>query len=203
MPPSGAGSRPRRGAPRGYSADAPPTPGPRRYHVLEDAPFELAQCFWKIFDTKCVEEDDASWRDALSSTALFLALSDHEPGVPDMMHRVLAAAGEKLDRLPLAKHLLKLFTTPEIVAYRRPRGKRRARRSWAPSRGRRQRFDDSSEMAFVSPPRFVRELSASRPRRRRDPSASQPRRRAVLSKNNARTSAQPRASAGARVPSGR
>ncbi|KAH8093530.1 hypothetical protein JL720_4666 [Aureococcus anophagefferens] len=72
------------------------------YHVLEDEPFELAQDFFAIFSTKCVLDDEAAWRDALSSTAIFLALSDHAPGVSDMMHRVLAdaAAAPKLDALP-------------------------------------------------------------------------------------------------------
>ena len=89
------------------------------YHVLEDAPYDLAQNFWAIFNTKTVQEDDASWRDALSSTALFLALSAHAPGVSDMMHRVLAdeQAKPKLELLPTARHLLTLFTTQEIVAY--------------------------------------------------------------------------------------
>ena len=89
------------------------------YHVLEDAPFDLAQNFWAIFNTKTVQDDEASWRDALSSTALFLALSQHAPGVSDMMHRVLAdaTASPKLEKLPTAKHLLTLFTTQEIVAY--------------------------------------------------------------------------------------
>jgi 26S proteasome regulatory subunit N5 len=89
------------------------------YHVLEDAPFDLAQNFWSIFNTKTVQDDEASWRDALSSTALFLALSQHAPGVSDMMHRVLAdnVAAPKLEKLPTAKHLLTLFTTQEIVAY--------------------------------------------------------------------------------------
>ena len=89
------------------------------YHVLEDAPFDLAQNFWAIFNTKTVQDDEASWRDALSSTALFLALSQHAPGVSDMMHRVLAdaTAAPKLEKLPTAKHLLTLFTTQEIVAY--------------------------------------------------------------------------------------
>ena len=58
----------------------------------------------------------ASWRDALSSTALFLALSQHAPGVSDMMHRVLAdaTASPKLEKLPTAKHLLTLFTTQKL-----------------------------------------------------------------------------------------
>ena len=32
------------------------------YHVLEDAPFDLAQNFWAIFNTKTVQDDEASWR---------------------------------------------------------------------------------------------------------------------------------------------
>lgn len=92
------------------------------YHVLEDEPFELAQDFFAIFSTKCVLDDEAAWRDALSSTAIFLALSDHAPGVSDMMHRVLAdaAAAPKLDALPTSKALLALFTTDEIIAYPMP-----------------------------------------------------------------------------------
>jgi len=89
------------------------------YHVLEDAPAELAKHFWAIFDTKCVQDDDASWKDALSSSVLFLALSEFAPAVSDMMHRVLrdTSAAAKLDALPTAKALLKLFTTHEIIAY--------------------------------------------------------------------------------------
>jgi len=87
------------------------------YFVLEDAPFDLAECFHKIYETPCVQEDDQSWRDALSSTALFLALAEHGPGSSDMMHRVRRDAAAKLAELPLAKTLLTLFTTPEIMAY--------------------------------------------------------------------------------------
>ena len=87
------------------------------YHVLEDAPAELARHFWAIYSTKCVRDDGPAWRDALSSTALFLALSEFAPGVSDMMHRVAAAARDDLDKLPTAKALLKLFTTDEIIAY--------------------------------------------------------------------------------------
>jgi len=89
------------------------------YHVLEDAPAELAKHFWAIFDTKCVQDDDASWKDALSSSVLFLALSEFAPDVSDMMHRVLRdpSAAAKLEQLPTAKALLKLFTTHEIIAY--------------------------------------------------------------------------------------
>ncbi|KAJ1453643.1 hypothetical protein M885DRAFT_582842 [Pelagophyceae sp. CCMP2097] len=89
------------------------------YHVLEDEPYELAQCFWAIFSTKCVQEDEGQWTEALSTTTLFLALSEHAPQVQDMMHRVLAneASKSKLDLLPTSKAVLKLFTTDEIIAY--------------------------------------------------------------------------------------
>ena len=94
------------------------------YHVLEDEPFELAQDFYAIFSTKCVLEDDAAWSDALGTTAVFLALSEHAPGVSDMMHRVLndKDAADKLGKLPTAAALLKLFTTDEIIAYPLPDG---------------------------------------------------------------------------------
>ena len=69
---------------------------------------------------KTVQDDEASWSDALSSTALFLALSQHAPGVSDMMHRVVAdaTASPMLEKLPTARNIfLTLFTTQEIVAY--------------------------------------------------------------------------------------
>ena len=60
------------------------------YHVLEDEPLELAQDFWAIFSTKCVLEDETAWKEALSATCLFLALSENSPMSKDMMHRVLS-----------------------------------------------------------------------------------------------------------------
>lgn len=87
------------------------------YHVIDDAPFDLAEDFWAIFETKCVLEDEPLWKEALSSTALFLALSEHSSQSSDMMHRVLLLQDAKLKQLPAFHAALKLFTCDEIIAY--------------------------------------------------------------------------------------
>ncbi|KAJ8602263.1 hypothetical protein CTAYLR_003651 [Chrysophaeum taylorii] len=90
------------------------------YHAREgdEAPFDLAQHYWAIYKTKCVSEDPTQWRDALSSCAIFLVLSDYSPAVSDMTHRVLASEKQKLAECPPGiSKALELFVRREIIAY--------------------------------------------------------------------------------------
>ena len=88
------------------------------YHTREREPFELAQHFFAIYSTPCVSDDEPQWREALASCVLFLALSPHTNHQADMMHRLVA--DERLEQLPAFHATLKLFTTPEIIAYPTP-----------------------------------------------------------------------------------
>lgn len=89
------------------------------YHSREgdEAPFELAQHYWAIYKTKCVQEDPVEWHAALASCAIFLVLSEHSPSSSDMTHRVLASEEQQLAECPAAKRALELFTRDEIIAY--------------------------------------------------------------------------------------
>lgn len=87
------------------------------YHSLENDPFELAQHYFAIYSTKCIEDDENERQTALASSAIFLVLSEYSPASSDMTHRILASESSRLDECPEAKRCLQLFVRDEIIAY--------------------------------------------------------------------------------------
>jgi len=83
----------------------------------EAAPFDLAQAYYNVYDTPCVKDEPKLWKDALSSCALFLVLSDHSPMVQDMQYRVLQADKDKLKAIGKGEFydLVNLFVKKEII----------------------------------------------------------------------------------------
>jgi len=92
------------------------------YYMHEKDAFELANAYYELATTPCVEEDNSDgltgWKFHLKACVLFLILSKHTNHQSDMLHRV---AGEKrLPKLPEWKQTIGLFTTPEIIGFPLP-----------------------------------------------------------------------------------
>jgi len=85
------------------------------YHSHEVDCWEVCQCFFKIYDTKTIKQDDASWKTALASCITFLVLSKFDNHQSDMMHRLIQLKDVKL--LPSFYQILSKFTTKEVIAF--------------------------------------------------------------------------------------
>ena len=68
------------------------------YDTHEKSPFELAQHWFKIYDTQCVKDDEAQWTEALQATVLFTLLSPRTAPQASMLARL--AKDARLEKLP-------------------------------------------------------------------------------------------------------
>jgi len=81
-----------------------------------DAAYELAQHYWHIYDTPSVQADTNLWSEALTSSAIFLMLSEHSPQLQTMTHTVLQKDDLAQISNALFKKFLQLFVREEIIS---------------------------------------------------------------------------------------
>ena len=83
------------------------------YYTQEKNPWEISQCYYKIYNTQETKDNEETLNDSLTSCIIFLILSKYDNHQSDMMHRLkLLKDVEKLDTF---KSVLTLLTTMEIV----------------------------------------------------------------------------------------
>ena len=85
------------------------------YHMHEQNAWEVAQCYYKIYDTSITKADSLLYNNAIESCVVFLVLSKYDNHVSDMMHRLKLLDEVKDNKLAINN--LTLFTTIEIIAF--------------------------------------------------------------------------------------
>jgi len=78
---------------------------------------EVAKCYNAIFGTKNAQADEALWKPALTSYAIYLALAIFDNEQHDMLNRLYTMEAKKLDKVPAFKQLLKIFLTKELAPW--------------------------------------------------------------------------------------
>ena len=86
-----------------------------RYYTVERDALELAKAHAEIYNSEGVRADEAKWKEALSSTALYIALSPFDNHQMDMLHRTIK--DKRLPQLPVYHELLLLFRRREIIQW--------------------------------------------------------------------------------------
>eukprot|EP01104_Vermistella_antarctica_P003921 TRINITY_DN142_c4_g1_i1.p1 TRINITY_DN142_c4_g1~~TRINITY_DN142_c4_g1_i1.p1 ORF type:complete len:524 (+),score=163.72 TRINITY_DN142_c4_g1_i1:202-1572(+) len=84
-------------------------------YTHEDRYLDICQCYQKIYDTPCIQEDPIQWKEALRRVVVFVALSPHDNMQSDLLFKI--ALDKKLIELPKYKGLLKYFATLEIMRW--------------------------------------------------------------------------------------
>lgn len=85
------------------------------YHRIDKDAFELAKDYHAIYLTSTVQQDDKQWKEALSNTVLFLALSPYSMEQKDMLHRI--RLDSNLESLPACLSTIDLLLAKEIISY--------------------------------------------------------------------------------------
>ncbi|KAJ1974143.1 proteasome regulatory particle subunit [Dimargaris verticillata] len=78
---------------------------------------DICKYYREIYDTPCVQADEAQWKSALQSVVSFIVLAPYNNEQSDLIHRI--SADVQLNKLPLYKQLLKNFTTTELMKWSR------------------------------------------------------------------------------------
>eukprot|EP00467_Chlorarachnion_reptans_P008474 CAMPEP_0114507630 /NCGR_PEP_ID=MMETSP0109-20121206/12123_1 /TAXON_ID=29199 /ORGANISM="Chlorarachnion reptans, Strain CCCM449" /LENGTH=453 /DNA_ID=CAMNT_0001686417 /DNA_START=53 /DNA_END=1414 /DNA_ORIENTATION=- len=87
-----------------------------QYYKHEGAYFDTCKCYHAVMLTKSKAKDMDGLKEALKMTVLYLVLSPYDSEVSDMIHR-LKAVQKELKLLPLARALVYLFTTNELIPW--------------------------------------------------------------------------------------
>eukprot|EP01084_Bolivina_argentea_P283999 486565_1 len=88
------------------------------YHMQKEDAFELSKCYYAIFDTASIREDPSKWKSALFAAGVLLILSPYSNEQNDMLVRMAALPEiSKEDGMESFNKLMKLFTSPEIIAW--------------------------------------------------------------------------------------
>lgn len=80
-----------------------------RYWLHEKKFLDVAKCTLAIFNTPSVKEDEAKWKEALTSYCIFLVLSPYDNEHDDMLHKLDTMEGKKLEKIPVYKNLINIF----------------------------------------------------------------------------------------------
>jgi len=87
-----------------------------QYYEHERDFFQTCKCYHAILMTKTVGEDEKESVKALRMAVLYLVLSPYDSEVSDMIHR-FNIMQKKLLLLPMAKNLVEMFTTSELIPW--------------------------------------------------------------------------------------
>lgn len=83
------------------------------FHVHKGDYLEVCQAYREVYNTKCIQDDEQEWKDALTHMVLYAALSPFDSDVSDILHRTMAE--KKLAKLPVCHRLLTALTTQELI----------------------------------------------------------------------------------------
>jgi 26S proteasome regulatory subunit N5 len=68
-----------------------------------------------LYDTKSIKENDTEWQTVLAHIVVFIILSPFDNEQSDLIHRIKADGA--LDKIPMLRDMLKLFTTKELMRW--------------------------------------------------------------------------------------
>eukprot|EP01071_Lankesteria_metandrocarpae_P003264 Lankesteria_metandrocarpae@DN2859_c0_g1_i2.p1 len=87
------------------------------YHHGDSSYIDIAKALFAIFHTPQVQQDPATWRQALESYALYLLLAEHSNEQSDLLHKLISIEEKKLKELPIIRQLLKEMTTAVLISW--------------------------------------------------------------------------------------
>jgi len=88
-----------------------------RYWLHEKKYLDVCKCYLAIFNTPSVQADEPRWKSALTAHVLYLTLAQYDNEQDDMLHKLDQLEAKKLDKVPVFKHLIKIFLRKEIAAW--------------------------------------------------------------------------------------
>jgi len=88
-----------------------------KYWIHEGNFLEASKCYLCIFNTKCVQDDEALWKEALTGHCVYLILAPFDNEQADMLHKVNTVQAKKMAKVPAFESLVKIFIRQEIVAW--------------------------------------------------------------------------------------
>mmetsp|Transcript_20848 Transcript_20848/g.30908 ORF Transcript_20848/g.30908 Transcript_20848/m.30908 type:complete len:458 (+) Transcript_20848:15-1388(+) len=88
------------------------------YDSHEKDSFSLAKDYHSIYDTPSIKEKEEAYLSALKSCVVYVVLSNFSNEQQDMLHRI--ALYPELEKIPIFKSLVDLFTTNQIIQYPLP-----------------------------------------------------------------------------------
>jgi len=88
-----------------------------QYWLHEKKFLDVSKAYQSIFNTKCVQEDEAKWKEALTAHALYLTLAPYDNEQEDMLHKLDTLEAQKLDKVPVFQQVVKIFLRKEIAAW--------------------------------------------------------------------------------------
>lgn len=86
------------------------------YYTHEKMYFDVCKSYHAIFNTKTVQDDEKKAPEALQKAVMYLVLSPYDSEVSDLISRIKILQ-KKLSQVPMAKYLVELFTTQELIPW--------------------------------------------------------------------------------------
>lgn len=85
------------------------------FHSREQDCYEICQCYLKMLEAPMVLSNEDLRAEMINHCAVYLVLSPHDNQVADLLARLLARKEVNETKANLAKQLLTLFTTKEVI----------------------------------------------------------------------------------------
>lgn len=76
---------------------------------------DICQYYQAVYETESINTDETKWKLALTNIVFFIVLSPYDNLQSDLIHKI--SLDSNLDSLPLAKDIIKSFTTPELMRW--------------------------------------------------------------------------------------
>jgi 26S proteasome regulatory subunit N5 len=85
------------------------------YHMQYNHYLDICKAYKEIFNTPSVQADSAQWKQALTKTVMFLAMSPFDSEVSDLLHRLKTE--KKVEEMPILQGVLGQFTADELMRW--------------------------------------------------------------------------------------
>jgi len=87
------------------------------YYLHEKMFLDVSKSYQSMFKTAKVQEDEQRWKDALTSHAIYLCLSQFDNEQSDMLHKLDTTEVKKLEKVPAFQQLVKTFIRDELASW--------------------------------------------------------------------------------------
>jgi 26S proteasome regulatory subunit N5 len=88
-----------------------------KLNLHEGKYLEIAKCYYALYGTKIVQEEEAKWKENLEFYVLYLLTAPYDNEAVDLLNKVQAVESKKLEKIPLFRDLVKSFLTTEIIPW--------------------------------------------------------------------------------------
>jgi 26S proteasome regulatory subunit N5 len=87
-----------------------------QYYSHQHNYFEICKCYMSLYDTPKVKENDTEWKKYLAFAVIYIILSPFNNEQSDLIARI-SLDKNHLEKLPIYKKLITVFTTKEIMPW--------------------------------------------------------------------------------------